>query len=212
MGAAGLPLLVLALSVATLDWVFASSPTYHSAVLALQQTVSGAQAAIGAVAAVAWLAWRRGALRLGDGQWYALGSLLVAASCLWAYLHFSQVVVITMSDLPHAAEWMDARRAGAWGAIGLVMMAGRFGLPFLALLTRRARHRPALHALEALWLIAPTTWIHPAAPGWRDAVALLLAIALATLVLVPLARRGGWRPTTGPRLEAALAHHPGGGS
>jgi hypothetical protein len=85
---------------------------------------------------VAALLRRTGPLRLvlRPQQFYYLGTLLLAFTVFYAYIHFSQYFVIWNANLPEETWWYARRARGAWGAIGLMLLFGHFLAPFVALL------------------------------------------------------------------------------
>ncbi|MFW5846353.1 MAG: hypothetical protein ACOCXJ_09015 [Planctomycetota bacterium] len=221
LGAACLPLLglglALALTAACLDWLFALAPHQHSTIIAVLVYAAGAQAVL-----AAWIcatAWCSGRIRPGPGQWYALGTLLFAFSCFWAYCHLSQALIVYMGDLPVKAPWLLARRSDWWGLISLVLIVVRFVLPFVFLAMRPMRCAPRLlvpvslvilagHGLEVFWWVVPTA--HGTHPwmAWSDAAALAGGLALIVLVVVPVLRRQGLVVQGDERLERAREHRP----
>ena len=63
---------------------------------------------------------------------------------LWAYLSFSQFLIIWSGNLPEEIPWYrrtDAQRLG--GTSSLVLVFGHFVLPFVLLLSRDFKKRHA---------------------------------------------------------------------
>ena len=82
-----------------------------------------------------------------------LGNLMLAFTMLWAYLAFSQFLIIWSANLPEEVPFYIHRLNGGWQAVGLILAAFHFGLPFLALLLRATKSNPALIGSVALWVI-----------------------------------------------------------
>ena len=71
---------------------------------------------------------------LHDHQYYFIGSLLLAFTVFYAYIHFAQYFIIWNGNMPEETFWYYIREQGGWWYIGLVIIFGHFFVPFLALL------------------------------------------------------------------------------
>jgi hypothetical protein len=65
-----------------------------------------------------------------------LGNLLLAFVLLWAYLSFSQFLLIWMGNLPEEVPWYLRRLEDGWQAVGLVLVVFHFALPVVLLRSR----------------------------------------------------------------------------
>jgi len=99
-----------------------------------------------------------------------LGNLLLAFIMLWAYLSFSQFLLIWVENLQHEIPWYLHRLTGGWAAIGIALIVLQFALPFVLLLSRAVKRKPGalaavagavavMHFIELFWFVAPT--FHP---------------------------------------------------
>ena len=61
---------------------------------------------------------------------------MLAFVMLWAYLSFSQFLIIWSGNLPEEIPWYVERIRGGWGVIALLLVFGHFALPFMLLLSR----------------------------------------------------------------------------
>jgi hypothetical protein len=71
---------------------------------------------------------------LGQQQFYFLGSLWLAFTVFYAYIHFSQYFIIWNGNMPEETFWYLKREHGSWWGIAMLIIFGHFFLPFLALL------------------------------------------------------------------------------
>lgn len=71
-----------------------------------------------------------------------LSNLLQAFNLLWAYLAFSQYLIIWSGDLPYEVDWYLERRTaiGVWASMALFLF--RFLFPFVLLLSRDLKRSP----------------------------------------------------------------------
>ena len=103
-----------------------------------------------------------------------LGKLMLALVMLWAYMSFSQYLIIYSANLPLEITWYIRRLNGGWEWVGLAILLLHFALPFALLLSQSLKRNPntiwriailvvCIHAVEAFWLVEPnfTDLKHP---------------------------------------------------
>jgi hypothetical protein len=88
------------------------------------------------------------------GHFHDFGKLLFAFTMVWAYLSFSQFLIIWSANLPEEIPWYQHRTSHGWEYIGLTLVAVHFAVPFIVLLSRKSKRNAALLAGMAMWLIA----------------------------------------------------------
>lgn len=184
--ALGLILFMTTVTFASFDWLMSLDAHWYS-------TAFGAIIALGgAVAALALAAGMMACLR----TWPAvaglspeklrndLGSLLLAFVMLWAYLSFSQYLIIWSADQPSEITWYLERVSGVWGALAIGLIALHFALPFLALLSRDVKRDPrwlgsiaglllVMHVADLYWQIVPAYSHDSIRIHWGDAAAIV---------------------------------------
>ena len=95
-----------------------------------------------------------------------LGKLMLALTMLWAYLGFSQLLIIWSGNLPQEITWYTRRLNGGWLWVGTILLLGHFVLPFLLLLSQALKKNPktiqqiaiyiiCIHAVDVFWLVEP---------------------------------------------------------
>lgn len=155
LGGGSLPFLSLTFSFMTLDWMMSLEPTWYSTIYGLY-VFSGAF--MGCFALVILVALRArdgthfGSL-LKEGHFLRLANFMFAFVCFWAYMAFSQLILIWVATLPDEVTWYQPRTSGAWGWVFALLAVGHFVLPFLLLLQRRLKEDPRTLAAMALWLL-----------------------------------------------------------
>ena len=168
----GLVLYGVTVTFAMIDWVMSLEPHWYSTVYGMAFVVSNGLAALALMICVAAALVERGPLArvAGADHFHDLGNLLLAFVMLWAYLGFSQFMIIWMANVKEEIPWYLDRTAGGWEAVALLLVACQFALPFVLLLSREAKRRAkTLAAVAALvllmrwvdlfWLVAPA--FHP---------------------------------------------------
>jgi hypothetical protein len=81
------------------------------------------------------------------------GKLLLAFVAFWAYMAFSQYMLIWVGNLPEELQWITVRSQGIWRPIGVLLVLGHFVVPFFLLLSRDLKRSPPALAAVATWMI-----------------------------------------------------------
>jgi hypothetical protein len=184
LSAAGLIVYVFTVSLAAVDWIASLVPEWRSSGFGL---VVATGQMLGAMALATAFAGLRG--RAKPEQLHDLGNLLLMYAMGWAYLAYTQFLIIWAEDLPHEISWYLPRLETGWRWLGLALAAFQFAVPFAILLSRSVKRSPALlggvalamllaHVADVYWLVAPS--LRPAgfSIAWGDPLALAAAALL----------------------------------
>lgn len=219
-GKSGLCLVLFALTVnfASYDLLMALDPAWFSTMFG-PYFFAGSFVAFMAFLTLAtfWLQGR-GRLRqvIHAEHLHDYGKLMFAFVFFWAYLAFSQYMLIWYANIPEETAWYLVRQSNGWGWIGLVLVFGHFILPFAGLLSQMAKRRKATLLFWATWILVmhwtDLYWI--AMPEWRPGgpsvewLDLLTFVGLGGLYIAGLGRlasRQSLVPLRDPRIDESLA-------
>jgi hypothetical protein len=154
---------------------------------------------------------------LGGRHLHDLGKMMFAFTMFWAYVTFSQYLIIWSGNLPEEIPWYLARFRGGWGWVAFMVLFLQFVLPFLLLLSRRANRNPRMLSITAVLVVGmrfvDLSWmVLPAFSRGRFVIHptdLSLPIALGGIWLALYFRNLAARPLLpihDPGFEEALAH------
>jgi hypothetical protein len=87
------------------------------------------------------------------GHYHDMGKLMFAFVIFWAYIAFSQYLLIWYGNIPEETVFYDIRQQGAWLWISLLLLFGHFVVPFLWLISRHPKRRRGVLVTAALWLL-----------------------------------------------------------
>jgi hypothetical protein len=118
--------------------------------------------------------------RAGKNPWGDLGNLLLGIILFWAYVSYSQFLIIWSGNLPKQATWYVHRNAGGWHFLLIAIVALNLVAPVFFLLSgctkTLSRRFAGLTAgvlccqfIYIYWLILPSFRPHGLAFGWLDA-------------------------------------------
>jgi hypothetical protein len=218
IAAPGLVLYVLTLSFASFDWIMSLDPHWFSTVFGLLIVVGQGLSALAFTVAIGFRLSRTQAMEaaLTPNKFHDYGKLMFAFTMLWAYLSFSQFLIIWSANLPEEIPWYITRFTNGWGPVSILLAVGHFIFPFLMLLSstlKRAASRLALLAWFVLamrfvdlhWLIMPNFHGGHFSFHWLDVttVAGLFGLWLAAYCWNLKGR--ALLPVGDPYLEEALA-------
>jgi hypothetical protein len=96
-----------------------------------------------------------GALRrtITTEHYHDLGKLVFAFTVFWAYIAFSQYMLMWYANLPEETFWYAARQEGSWLWVSLILLFGHFLVPFLALMSRNVKRRKPLLVAGCCWML-----------------------------------------------------------
>jgi hypothetical protein len=222
LGAASLPFLALTLSFAAFDWMMSVDPRFYSTIFGVYW-FAGSFLGVFALLIIAAAATR--ALpdhfghHLNADHVHSLGKFLLAFTAFWAYIAFSQFMLIWIANIPEEVPWYIVRTASPWGRVGIFLALGHFALPFFVLLSRDLKRDPRRLALVAAWLLlvhwVDVHWVimphvHEAGPSlsWMDLTAFVGVGAAFLAALVFRMRGAATVPVRDPYLEESLRYQP----
>jgi hypothetical protein len=215
----GLVLWSLAVTFASVDWVMSLEPHWYSTIYGMIFMVVEALVGMSFVVFILRLISGEEPIKsnITPGQFNDLGNLMLTFVMLWAYLSFSQFLLIWAGNLKEEIPWYTARAYGGWGALAVVLIVLHFFAPFFLLLQRGVKRRLrslsiiaglliALSLVDVYWLIAPAyektgPRVHP-----LDILALL---GIGGIWLAAFFWELGKRPLLperDPRFKGALEH------
>jgi hypothetical protein len=99
-----------------------------------------------------------------------LGKLIFGFVFFWGYIAFSQYMLIWYANLPEETQFYMPRQIGPWIWVSIALVVCQLFVPFLGLLSRHAKRRPAVlafwcvwllvaHLLDLFWIIMPSVYI-----------------------------------------------------
>ena len=201
------------------DLLMAIDPTWYSTMFGVYFFAGCAQSFFAALAITLYALQRNGLVREVTGEHYHdVGKLMFAFVIFWAYVGFSQFMLIWYGNIPEEVVWFQRRIDGGWIWVSALLILGGFFVPFLGMLSRFGKRRPQLlllgaawclvmHYIDLMWLVLPEPGKYRSAP-----VPLLdvgLAIALGGIYIYSTVGRlsgASLIPERDPRLPDSLNH------
>ena len=161
-------------------------------------------------------------------HFHDFGKLLLAFVMLWAYLSFSQFLIIWSGNLPEEIPWYVERIRGSWGAIAIALVVFHFFVPFALLLSADLKKKSSLlqklawfilvmRLIDLIWYVSPA-FRHLAPEGagashalipmhWMDIAIPVGLTGIWVFLLVRQLRSRALFPMNDPYLKEAFASH-----
>ena len=216
--APGMVLFALSLNFAAFDLLMSLDPHWFSTIFGVYYFAASVVAFLAVMPKILYGLQTRGILKnaVTVEHYHDFGKLLFGFTVFWAYIAFSQYMLIWYGNLPEETEWFLKRQTGEWTTVSLILIFGHFVVPFLLLVSRFIKRRPLLLALtggyvalmcwvDIYWLAIPEFSPGVARFGLLDVLCLLgMSGVFSAVVLFRLSRHSVIAEKD-PRLEESLA-------
>jgi hypothetical protein len=219
LSSAGLVLYGLTVTFASIDWAMSLEPHWFSTMYGVLFIAGQGLSAFAFIVAVLVLLSGRSPLAefVEARHYHDLGKLMLAFVMFWAYVSFSQYLIIWAGNLPEEIPWYLRRLQGGWGWVGAALVVLHFALPFFLLLPASANRNPRIllgvaglvlfmRLVDVFWLTRPAFAEGRFHLHWMD---LLAPVGVGGLWLATFLWQLGKRPllpVNDPEMQQVLAH------
>ncbi|MBL4850626.1 MAG: quinol:cytochrome C oxidoreductase [Planctomycetes bacterium] len=205
-------------SVAGFDLLMALDPYWYSTMFGVYFFAGGFLAFFATLNLTLYLMRRKGvaAVAISPEHFHDTGKLMFAFTVFWAYIGFSQYMLIWYGNMPEESAWFLIRQTGQWLLVSVILLLGHFIAPFLLSMSRWPKRRPGLlaclaaymlvmHFIDLYWLVVPQkspTGIAP--PPLLDFFLLISLSGVWVFFLVKSLTGVNVIPTGDPRLVESV--------
>lgn len=137
------------------DYLMSLTPHWYSTIFGVYFFAGCVLGFFALLTVIALAVQAAGALRtaITIEHYHDLGKLIFAFTVFWAYIGFSQYMLMWYANLPEETFWYAARQDGSWVAFSVFLLFGHFLVPFLALMSRGVKRRKPLLLAGACWML-----------------------------------------------------------
>lgn len=100
-------------------------------------------------------------------HYHDMGKMANAFTLFWAYIAFSQFMLIWAANIPEEAVFFRPRMFTEWKWVSLALILGHFCIPFVGMMSRHVKRNPpflalwavymlGIHALDLYWIVLPS--------------------------------------------------------
>jgi hypothetical protein len=144
-----IPLFAVSISFSAIDWLMGLDHHWYSTMWGVYIFAGTAQSSMATLILITMtlkqLGYYKGALSKEHD--HIMGKLLFAFTVFWAYIAFSQYMLIWYANIPEETTFFLQRNVGTWWYASVFLVAGHFVVPLL------------MHAFDHHWIILPK--VHP---------------------------------------------------
>ncbi len=153
--APGLFAFAITVSFAAFDLLMSLEPHWFSTMWGVYYFAGSVLAFLSTLPLMTAFAQRSGALRglISVEHYHDMGKLVFAFIVFWAYIAFSQYMLIWYANIPEETVWFLKRQEGQWEAWSWLLLLGHFIVPFLALISRIPKRRKPALLVGAGWML-----------------------------------------------------------
>ncbi len=213
-----LPLFAITITFTAIDWGMSLDPHWFSTIYGVYYFSGTVLAALAAVTLIVVLLHERGYLPgLRRDHFYSLGALMFGFVNFWAYIAFSQFLLIWYANLPEETYWFMARWENGWQFVSVLLILMHFAVPYFVLLPQEAKmdtRRLKVMAvwllvarfLDLYWLVMPTH-SHSVSFSWVELGFPVVGVGIVILLFSWKSKRYNLVPIGDPKLKRGMDFH-----
>ncbi len=215
-----MPFFAISVTILSIDWMMSLEPHWFSTIYGVYYFAGTFGAAMAVLAFISINLTEGGYMpeKIKRDHYYNFGALLFAFTNFWAYIAFSQFLLIWYSNLPEETFWYISRGQGSWLVVSIFLIIIRFLVPYAVLLPQPAKSDAKrlkfmsiwiifAHFYDLYWLIMPTYSKTGASFSWMELVPPVLAAGLIIVVFNLMSRKRNLIPIGDPKLSRGLNFH-----
>lgn len=145
----------ISLSLFSVDLIMALQPHWFSTIFGVYCFAGLFQSTMASMILMILYAKKKGMLEgyVDENHLHDLGKFMFAFTVFWAYIAYSQYMLIWYANLPEETIFFLPRVTGGWTYVSAALLLFKFVVPFLALLSRRAKRNPAYLGVLCVWIL-----------------------------------------------------------
>lgn len=147
-----------------------------------------------------------------------IAKYLKGFTVFWAYIAFSQFMLIWYANLPEETVFYLHRSHGGWMAISVSLLVFKFIVPFVALLPRWAKRTPKhlicvcilvliMQYVDVYWMVYPNYNNEHVAFSWMEIGTFVGFLGVFLFLASRFLSKHNLVPIKDPRIHESLSHH-----
>jgi hypothetical protein len=210
-----IPFFAITITITAVDWLMSLEPHWFSTIFGVYFFSSSVVASLAAITLFVVKLKENGYMhpKLVDDHLFSLGALQFAFINFWAYIAFSQYLLIWYANLPEENFWFLHRWENGWQYLSILLIIAHFIVPYAALLSQPAKMDTKrlkfisvwilfAHFIDLYWLIMPN--VNGYYFSWIDIVVPLIVVGLIILIFNYRAKKSNLVPIGDPKLQKGL--------
>ncbi len=217
LSAVFMPFFAITITFTAIDWLMSLEPHWFSTIFGVYYFSGSVLAGLATSTIAIIFLSEKGYLVKGISQdnYYSLGALLFAFTNFWAYIAFSQYLLIWYANLPEETFWFLERWEGSWMYVSIGLIFIRFVIPYFGLLSQPSKKDPKrlvvmsfivlfAHYYDLYWMVMPTYAKDGFVFGWIEIGFIILAAGLLISVFSYIANKYNMVAIGDPKLKRGI--------
>src|SRR5437762_281359 len=152
---ASLPIFALCLTFGAFDWLMSLNYRWFSTMFGVYIFAGTAGSSMSLLVLVITALRKAGYLKdiVTTEHYHIMGKWMLSFTVFWAYIGFSQYMLIWYANMPEETEYFVRRNTESWNSLSLFLVIGRFFVPFALLLLRSPKRKARQLCIIAGWLV-----------------------------------------------------------
>lgn len=210
----------LSFSLFSVDLLMSLLPTWYSTIFGVYCFSGLFQSSLAFLALMIIFVRRSGFVRgyITIDHLHDVVKYLKGFTVFWAYIAFSQFMLIWYANIPEETEYYIMRSQHGWLGVSFGLLIFRFVVPFLALLPRGLKRNEnhviavsllvlAMQYVDVWWMIYPNFFDGQMTFGFWEIGLFALFLGLFLLCIMSFFKKFSLVAVKDPRMNEALSHH-----
>jgi hypothetical protein len=204
----------------SIDMMMTLLPTWYSTIFGIYCFAGALQSAMAVMAIIiVWLKnspWISGYVT--EEHQHDIGKFLKGFTVFWAYIAFSQFMLIWYANIPEETEFYIIRSLNGWMSVSFALLIFRFIVPFLALLPRSSKRNNSIivpisilvlimQYVDIYWLVYPNFFDGVPQFGFWEIGMFLGFAGLFLMTMIQFMTKNSLVAVGDPRMHEATKHH-----
>jgi len=220
ISAPGILIFALTIAFASFDWLMSLDAHWFSTMFGVYFFAMSFQAFFAVLLLLIFWFHKKGILKntIRQAHVYDVGAWFFGFTVFYAYIAFSQYLLIYYANISEEVLWYYHRLEGSWEVIAWLLILGRFVIPFILLLNRDTKHNRKVlvgvsilvlivHFLEIYWIAMPTLHHHGISFSWLDVTTMVGLGGIFFGLFFRTLRASNLVPVNDPKLGDSLGKH-----
>jgi hypothetical protein len=175
-GIGGIPTLALCITFAGFDWLMGLDYHWFSTMWGVYLFAGAAGSSMSLLVLIVGGLQSKGYLKVVTKEHYhIMGKFMLAFTIFWAYIGFSQYMLIWYANIPEETIYFRIRNTESWWYFSQFLVIGRFFLPFPVLLFQATKKSKLIYFV-AVWI-------------------LIMQLLDVYVIVLPSLHKTGWDPS-----------------
>ncbi len=152
-GTGGIAVVALSISFAAFDWLMGLDYHWFSTMWGVYVFAGAAGSSMSLlVLVITWLKSKGYLKAVNNEHYHIMGKFMLAFTIFWAYIGFSQYMLIWYANIPEETIYFRIRNTESWWYFSQFLVIGRFFLPFPVLLMQATKKTKYINHV-AVWIL-----------------------------------------------------------